>query len=126
MNAIIMENNFDEMPALKPISETGMDTNEGIEDADSMQGIRKIFIIALLSIFQKLISILYVFFVVLHEVGHQQIHEEPTTNMEKLNEDSAKTQDLGTEELIQCLEIKTETNDSSEINAGGRALGKEK
>ena len=45
--------------------------------------------------------------------------------MEKLNEDSAKTQDLGTEELIQCLEIKTETNDSSEINAGGRALGKE-
>ena len=69
---------------------------------------------------------IYVFFVVLHEVGHQQIHEEPTTNMEKLNEDSAKTQDLGTEELIQCLEIKTETNDSSEINAGGRALGKEK
>ena len=50
MNAIIMENNFDEMPALKPISETGMDTNEGIEDADSMQGIRKIFFIALLSI----------------------------------------------------------------------------
>ena len=46
--------------------------------------------------------------------------------MEKLNDDSAKTQDLGTEELIQCLEIKTETNDSSEINAGGRALGKEK
>ena len=72
-----------------------------------------------------MISILYVFFVVLHEVGHQQIHEEPTTNMEKLNEDSTKTQDLGTEELIQCLEIKTETNDSSEINAGGRALGKE-
>ena len=51
MNAIIMENNFDEMPALKLISETGMDTNEGIEDADSMQGIRKIFFIALLSIF---------------------------------------------------------------------------
>ena len=54
MNAIIMENNFDEMPAmpaLKPISETGMDTNEGIEDADSMQGIRKTFFIALLSIF---------------------------------------------------------------------------
>ena len=119
-----MENNFDEMPALKPILEAGMDTNEGIEDADSMQGIRKIFFID--SIFWKLISILYVFFVVLHEVGHQQIHEEPTTNMEKLNEDSAKTQDLGTEELIQCLEIKTETNDSSEINAGGRALGKEK
>ena len=46
--------------------------------------------------------------------------------MEKLNEDSTKTHDLGTEELIQCLEIKTETNDSSEINAGGRALGKEK
>ena len=46
MNAIIMENNFDEMPALKPISETGMmDTNEGIEDADSMQGIRTIFFI---------------------------------------------------------------------------------
>ena len=45
MNAIIMENNFDEMPALKPISGTGMDTNEGIEDADSMQGIRKIFFI---------------------------------------------------------------------------------
>ena len=126
MNAIIMENNFDEMPALKPISETGMDTNEGIEDADSMQGIRKIFFIALHSIFKKLISILYVFFIVLHEVGHQQIHEEPTTNMEKLNEDSAKTQDLGTEELIQCLEIKTERNDSSQINAGGRALGKEK
>ena len=41
MNAIIMENNFDEMPALKPISVTGMDTNEGIEDADSMQGIGK-------------------------------------------------------------------------------------
>ena len=50
MNAIIMENNFDEMPALKPISVTGMDTNEGIEDADSMQGIIKIFFIALLSI----------------------------------------------------------------------------
>ena len=124
MNAIIMENNFDEMPALKPISETGMDTSEGIEEADSMQGIRKIFFIEY--ILKIDFHTIYVFFVVLHEVGHQQIHEEPTTNMEKLNEDSAKTQDLGTEELIQCLEIKTETNDSSENNAGGRALGKEK
>ena len=49
MNELIMENNFQEMPALKPISEIKMDSNEGIEDAGSMHG-KKIMIYAILKI----------------------------------------------------------------------------